>query len=204
LNGVTSTSTNNAVIVPCCCYHYRISTDGSSITIHGTDIFAFSPILEIPASLRSRSGYTPVIPSRPVTRIEAGAFNGERERQEYIIPNTVTHIGTLAFANNGPRLERVTIGANVTNIGSGAFERNPNLRNVTFRRVTPPTFAGASVFSGVPIHTIVVPLGANTAPTEGLERYRIALIGAGVNTNTARIAGGCRNNILNQRCTCCR
>src|SRR6185436_4930935 len=51
-------------------------------------------------------------------------------RGSYVIPNSVTSIGSSAFVNC-TRLTNVTIGNGVTNIGSGAFSGCTNLASVT-------------------------------------------------------------------------
>ena len=79
----------------------------------------------------------------------------------YIIGDSVTGIGRYAFEDCG-NLEFVSIGKNVTIIGSEAFYRCTCMTSVLMQAENPPTI-GASVFSNNKLASIYVPCGAMDA-----------------------------------------
>jgi len=96
---------------------------------------------------------TNVIIGNGITEIGEGAFGG-LSLTSVTIPNSVTVIGMLAFADN--KLTNISFGNNVTHISHEAFARN-NLTSVTI----PPSVIqiGFSAFDGNPLTSITI--GAN-------------------------------------------
>ncbi|MCL2071679.1 MAG: leucine-rich repeat domain-containing protein [Oscillospiraceae bacterium] len=82
----------------------------------------------------------------------------------YIIPDTVTHIGELAFAACR-YLTSMTVGENVANIGSLAFAACLQLETMTFEGETPPEFGTTVFYLTTKFNTICVPY-------EAIELYR--------------------------------
>ena len=84
----------------------------------------------------------------------------------YIIPNSVTSIGSDAFSIS--RLTNVTIGNSVTNIGSGAFNNSASLTNVLIP--TNVISIGSEPFGGCYSLTeiLVDPLNSNYASLDGV------------------------------------
>ena len=80
----------------------------------------------------------------------------------HIIGDTTTYYGTVSpFAI--PSLQNLTLGENVTSIGSGAFSSSSFLQNVTCLATTPPTIADNTVFPYPNIATLTVPCGSSEA-----------------------------------------
>jgi len=79
-----------------------------------------------------------------VTSIGSGAFAYCTSLTSVTIGNSVTSIGSSAFYNTS--LTSITIGNSVTNIGSGAFASCTSLTGVYFQGIAPSL--GFSVFSG--------------------------------------------------------
>ena len=76
----------------------------------------------------------------------------------HIIGDTTTYYGTVSpFAI--PSLQNLTLGENVTSIGSGVFNGCSFLQNVTCLATTPPTLEDNTVFPYPNIATLTVPCG---------------------------------------------
>lgn len=101
-----------------------------------SDGFRFYGESKISCTLTEYSGDDEVVSipvlaeDRFVTVIGMGAFAGQRQLREVIIPGTVRRIATSAFAGC-LRLETVDIQDGVQEIGSGAFDLCAGLRDVT-------------------------------------------------------------------------
>ena len=133
------------------------------------------------------SSLTSVTIPNSVTSIGEEAFWGCSSLTSVTIPNSVTYIGKKAFKNcssltsmtidmsniigniayydyespfNIPSLQNITLGENVTSIGSGAFNDCSFLQNVTCLATTPPTLADNTVFPYPNIATLTVPCGS--------------------------------------------
>jgi hypothetical protein len=81
-----------------------------------------------------------------------------RAASDYIIPNTVTHIGANAFANSS--IVNITIPSGVVSIGANAFSNVTELQFVTNRSIAPQEI-DSTTFAGVDRDNIqvVVPSG---------------------------------------------
>ncbi|MEI6193294.1 MAG: leucine-rich repeat domain-containing protein, partial [Verrucomicrobiota bacterium] len=82
------------------------------------------------------SGGAVIIPDTinglPVTRIETNAVYGYYPHVTSVtIGTNVTSVGSFAFANNSPGLTNVTVGNSVTNIGDATFYYCNALRSVS-------------------------------------------------------------------------
>ena len=107
----TQAVTTPAPNAPSASFRYEITNGGAVILAYlGT-----ATHVTIPESI---SGY-------PVTRIADDAFKAS-DVTSVILPDTVTHIGWLAFADCSS-LTSVTLPASVTSIDYGAFDGCPNL-----------------------------------------------------------------------------
>lgn len=98
-----------------------------------------------------------------VTAIGQAAFYNCTDLLNVRIPNSVTTIGYMAFADCG--LTRVEIGSGVTYIGESAFANCTELGHVACKATTPPTLASSNVFSSDTYSSayLYVPKGCGSA-----------------------------------------
>ena len=84
-----------------------------------------------------------------VTTIANGAFNNVGSTlTDLTIGNDVTNIGSELFLRNGASsLEHLTLGSKVESIGNSAFYNCANIRTVACDALTPPTIPSQWVFS---------------------------------------------------------
>ncbi len=115
-------------------YEIEITSDGITITGYTGSFTA----LPIPAILMGIY----------VTSIGTGAFEGDANLTDVIIPDSVTSIGSWAFRDCSV-LTSVTIGNSVTSIGSSAFQNCTDLTLVYFYNdITTTSSIGSSAFTG--------------------------------------------------------
>ena len=107
-----------------------------------------------------------IIPNS-VTSIGSRAFYNCKGLTSVTIPNSVTSIGSSAF-RSCTGLKSVTIGSGVANIGYGAFYKCIDLTSVTNYATTPQTI-DYSVFESVGISSCTLHV-----PAESVEAYKAA------------------------------
>ena len=139
---------------------------------------AKTTLIQYPAGL---SAISFIIPAS-VTTIGTLAFGGCTALTSITIPNSVTTIGSSAFANTG--LTSVVIPDSVTAIGMQAFDRCTALTSLAIHAPTPPTLAGSALLNTHADLRIIVPAGS------------AALYRAAANWN----ANGVRNRIHSVGC----
>lgn len=101
-----------------------------------------------------------------VTNILANQFKSATNLSSIIIPNSVTSIGTSAFAGSG--LESVVIGEGVKYIDDYAFNNCYNLVEIYFKSVTPPSIDTVDTFGTFKYNTskkMYVPMASVSAYT---------------------------------------
>lgn len=76
--------------------------------------------------------------------IGQGAFFGCRNYSALTIPNSVTTIGSSAFAIS--KIKNLTIGSGISFIGNGAFSKSEPFESITIYATTPPTIETYNVF----------------------------------------------------------
>lgn len=131
-------------------YTFTISGNSASITGYtgtGGDI-------TIPASIEGK----------PVLGIGNGAFQSCTSLTGVVLPDSVTSIGLLAFADCS-YLQNVNFGNNLAGIGNGAFRNCIYLTNITLPEsvtyVGRDTFSGCSNLTGITIPAGVTSVGIN-------------------------------------------
>lgn len=67
-------------------------------------------------------------------------YPGGKSGESYVIPSTVTTIGTYAFISDIPALTTITIPASVSVINNSAFDRQTKLHTINVERATPADF----------------------------------------------------------------
>ena len=77
---------------------------------------------------------------------------------DYVLPETIAKIGANVFANKS--LKKITIGANIVEIGSGAFENCKYLTDVVFEAGDKPLTIGDNAFAGSAIISANLPARA--------------------------------------------
>jgi hypothetical protein len=150
----------------------------SSVTSIGTYAFyycySFSSII-IPSGVTSigdyafRDCYTISSISIPssVTSIGTYAFYYCHTISSISVPSGVTSIGTYAFYYCYT-ISSISIPSSVTSIGNRAFESCTFMKEYHFKRATPPTLGGTSVFSSIPSDCIIY------VPAASLNAYKNA------------------------------
>lgn len=101
-----------------------------------------------------------------VTSILANQFKSNTNLSSIIIPNSVTSIGTSAFAGSG--LKSVVIGEGVKYIDDYAFNNCYNLVEIYFKSVTPPSIDTVDTFGTFKYNTskkMYVPMASVSAYT---------------------------------------
>jgi len=109
------------------CGHEEGTVKGLNYALQGTTYYAitgFSANAEIPETLIIPSSYMGL----PVKMIGYGAFKGNTTIKHVILPDTITAINTLAFANTN--IESIVLSKNLSGISQRAFENCINLKEI--------------------------------------------------------------------------
>jgi hypothetical protein len=112
------------------------------------------------------SAVTKVVFEEGITAIPAHAMEGATKLTEVVIPNSVSTIGTYAFAETG--FTGFTIPDHITSIGDQVFYNATKLTNVTWTASV--TVIPEDAFSGcTALETIVLPETLLTIKSEAFE-----------------------------------
>jgi hypothetical protein len=101
----------------------------ASVTTIGNGVFAFSPPPGSRPQIANSGGIQSFTFPPLVTEIPNSLFSGVSSLRSITIPNTITRIGSNAFANSG--LRELTIPSSVEHIGSEAFRGSTALSSIT-------------------------------------------------------------------------
>lgn len=131
----------------------------SIITIDNTDY----PVRVIKSSaFYDCSSLTSITLPNSIRKISSSAFRGCSSLTSMTIEMNGNYINAWNFEDTGlnSTLQNLTLGENVTSIGSGAFNNYSFLQNVTCLATTPPTLADNTVFPYPNIATLTIPCGS--------------------------------------------
>ena len=129
---------------------------GGAVTIPST--LNSYPVVSIESNAFINSALTSVSIPNSVTSIGSGAFANCPSLASVIIPNSVTSIGSNAFS--GTALISVSIPNSVTSIGESAFEQCSSLASVSIPYSV--TSIGSYAFSGTALTSVSIPYGVTS------------------------------------------
>jgi hypothetical protein len=168
--------------------YYSIIT---STTVEVTDSSSYTPYgyrgkLVIPDTVEYNNTYYSVV------SIGLSAFQGCKELDSVILPNTLTYIDSLAFSGC-TKLSEIIIPDSVTMIGSSAFSDCTNLTLVTIgnsvKTIRNTVFQGCSKLSEITIPNSVTTIGSSAFST--CTKLSALTIGSSVETIGYRAFSRC-------------
>lgn len=133
----------------------------NAIDCHTSDFSMATPVFTAPCQLET------FVIGNKVTRIPYKICENQTSIKDIVIPNSVKIIESRAFANTG--LTEVFLPAGVTEIGTGAFGSNKQLKRVVVASNEAPQ--AASPFSGNALESIMVPDVAAYSKAQGWSNY---------------------------------
>lgn len=133
----------------------------NAIDCHTSDFNMATPVFTAPCQLET------FVIGNKVTRIPYKICENQTSIKDIVIPNSVKIIESRAFANTG--LTEVFLPAGVTEIGSGAFGSNKQLKRVVV--ASNEAAQAASPFSGNALESIMVPDVAAYGKAQGWSDY---------------------------------
>lgn len=134
---------------------YRVTSE-TNVEVIGS--LVDSNVLTIPSTITYQNQvYT-------VVGIGSYAFENRANYQHYVLPNTLTTIGTGAFKNS--IIESISFSDNLTDIGACAFEGCESLTMLNLTNCTNMTTIGTNAFYGMPnVWLIMLPESITTIGT---------------------------------------
>lgn len=133
----------------------------NAIDCHTSDFNMATPVFTAPCQLET------FVIGNKVTRIPYKICENQTSIKDIVIPNSVKIIESRAFTNTG--LTEVFLPAGVTEIGTGAFGSNKQLKRVVVASNEAPQ--AASPFSGNALESIMVPDVAAYSKAQGWSNY---------------------------------